>query len=62
MELLWFAQIEEQFVIYGVNNNRLCYAHIVSALLTESYEIASVGVAVLTDNCYRMAKEGLLTD
>ena len=56
-----FAQIKEQFVIYGINADKLHYAHMVSALSTESYKIASVALAGLTDNRYKTAKQALLT-
>ena len=58
---VWFAQIEEPFVIYCISRNKLCYAHMVGALSTESYEIASVVVSGLTDNRYSTAKQALLT-
>ena len=35
---VWFTQIEEQFIIYGISSDRLHYAHIVSTLSTESYD------------------------
>ena len=57
---VWFAQIEEQFVIYGVNTDRLCYAHMVGVLSTEANEIASVAVTGLTDSRYKKAKQALI--
>ena len=54
---VWFAQIKEQFVIYEVNTDKLKYAHMVGALSTEAYEIASVAVSLLTDGRYQKAKQ-----
>ena len=54
---VWLAQIEEQLIICGISSNRLHYAHMVSALSTESYKITSVAVVGLTDNCYMAAKQ-----
>ena len=43
------------------SSDRLRYAHMVGAQSTESYEIASVTVAGLTDNRCIAAKQALLT-
>ena len=58
---VWFMQIEEQFVIYGVNSDKLMFAHLVGALSTESYSIARAAVISLTDDKYQRAKQALLT-
>ena len=58
---VWFDQIEEQFVICGVNTDKLRYAHMVGTLSTDTYEIASVAVTGLTDGRYQKAKQALIT-
>ena len=58
---VWFMQIEEQFVIYGVNTDKLMFAHMVGALSTEAYSIARAAVITLTEGKYQKAKQALLT-
>ena len=58
---VWFQQIEEQFVIYGVNDEKLMFAHMVGALPTEAYSIARAAVILPTETKYTQAKQALIT-
>ena len=58
---VWFMQIEEQFVIYSVNNDKLMFAHMVGALSTEAYSIARAAVIALTEVKYQKTKQALIT-
>ena len=50
---VWFLQIEEQFVIYGVNTEKLMFAYMVNALPTEAYSIACTAVIIPTETKYQ---------